>query len=203
MSRIYIAGPMTGLPDFNFPAFHAAAAAWRAMGWEVMNPAEAFHGAQDLAYREYVRHDIDVIRTCDAIALLDGWDGSNARGSVWEWAIATKILGIPALDAGLPVTPTDIAEERETLLAEANRIVNGPRQKDYGHPLDDFSKTAQMWGPIFADGIVTAEKVALAMICVKVSRLLNTPAHHDSQVDIAGYIQTYEMVIRERARRAA
>ena len=38
--RIYIAGPMTGLPALNFPAFHAAASALRALGHQVVNPAE-------------------------------------------------------------------------------------------------------------------------------------------------------------------
>ena len=196
MARIYIAGPMTGLPEFNFPAFHAAADAWRANGWQVENPAESFGGATTLPYREYVAHDMELIRACDAMAMLDGWDGPNARGSVWEREIAL-MLGKKVYPACACVAPPPA----ETLLAEADRIVNGPRQRDYGHPLDDFSKTAQMWAPIFADGKVTAEKVALAMIGVKMSRLLNTPTHHDSQVDIAGYIQTYEMVVRERARR--
>lgn len=94
------------------------------------------------------------------------------------------------------------ATKRESLLQEAHRLVNGPRQNDYGHPLDDFTKTAQMWSAIFGVG-VTAEQVALAMVCVKLSRLLNTPTHHDSQVDIAGYIQTYAMVVEERRRRGA
>lgn len=40
MNRIYIAGQMTGFPDLNFPAFHAAAREWRAKGWHVENPAE-------------------------------------------------------------------------------------------------------------------------------------------------------------------
>jgi hypothetical protein len=40
MTRAYIAGPMTGLPEFNFPAFHAAAASLRARGFEVENPAQ-------------------------------------------------------------------------------------------------------------------------------------------------------------------
>ena len=90
--------------------------------------------------------------------------------------------------------------KRESVLQEADRIINGARQKDYGHPFDDFSKTAKRWETIFGVS-VTPEQVALAMIDVKMSRLLNTPDHRDSQVDIGGYIGTYEMVCRERAKR--
>jgi len=36
----YISGPMTGLPEHNFPAFNAAAAYYRERGFEVINPAE-------------------------------------------------------------------------------------------------------------------------------------------------------------------
>ena len=38
--RVYISGPMSGLPELNFPAFHAAAASLRAKGLDVVNPAE-------------------------------------------------------------------------------------------------------------------------------------------------------------------
>ena len=38
--RIYVAGPMTGHPQLNFPAFHTEAARLRALGYEVVNPAE-------------------------------------------------------------------------------------------------------------------------------------------------------------------
>jgi hypothetical protein len=39
-SRVYLAGPMTGLPEFNYPAFNAEAARLRALGYQVENPAE-------------------------------------------------------------------------------------------------------------------------------------------------------------------
>lgn len=79
----------------------------------------------------------------------------------------------------------------------ANELVNGDRQNVYGHPFDDFSKTAALWSVIF--GIpVSAEQVALAMIMVKISRLLNTPDHRDSIVDIAGYAETLDKVNQER-----
>lgn len=103
--RVYIAGPMTGLPDWNFPAFNWAAAEWRAAGWEVLNPAEAFDGDTNRPYVEYVEHDIELLKTCDAIAMLRGWDGENARGSVWERAIAQHFLGLKVYDADKPVPP--------------------------------------------------------------------------------------------------
>jgi nucleoside 2-deoxyribosyltransferase len=105
MSKVYIAGPMTGLPEWNFPAFLKAAAEWRAAGWEVLNPAEAFGGDTERPYREYVEHDIELLQSCDAIAMLRGWDSEGARGSVWEWAVARKLLGIPTFEADKPVAP--------------------------------------------------------------------------------------------------
>ena len=41
-NRVYVAGPMTGIAEHNFPAFNAAAASLRAAGWHVENPAD--HG---------------------------------------------------------------------------------------------------------------------------------------------------------------
>ena len=42
---VYLSGPMTGLPDLNFPAFHAAADKLRSQGVQVVNPAEPDHRA--------------------------------------------------------------------------------------------------------------------------------------------------------------
>ena len=87
----------------------------------------------------------------------------------------------------------------ESVLAEADRIVDGDRQTDYGHPLDDFGKAALMWTAILGVD-VTPEQVALCMCAVKISRQCNRPKR-DNLVDLAGYAKTCQMVIDERARR--
>lgn len=73
--KIYLAGPMTGLPEHNHPLFHAEAARLRALGHEVVNPAEEAPD-QLMAWIDCMLIDIPVLMKCDAIALLPGWDGS-------------------------------------------------------------------------------------------------------------------------------
>jgi hypothetical protein len=87
----------------------------------------------------------------------------------------------------------------ESILEEAQRLVHGDRGDDYGHPLDDFARTAQIWTAIL--GVeVTAEQVGLCMIGVKISRQCNRPKR-DNMVDAAGYAETVQMCIHERGRR--
>lgn len=88
MKRIYVAGPMTGIQDFNFPAFHAAADRLRAMGYHVENPAD--HGVIDgHEWADYMRMDIGQLVTCEAIFMLPGWEQS--KGATLEHHIATAI----------------------------------------------------------------------------------------------------------------
>jgi hypothetical protein len=85
------------------------------------------------------------------------------------------------------------------ILEEANKLVNGDRQASYGHPIDDFTRTAKMWSAILGHE-VTAEQVGLCMCAVKISRQVNRPKR-DNMVDIAGYAATVEMVLEEKYRR--
>lgn len=69
----------------------------------------------------------------------------------------------------------------------------GPRQNDYGHPRANFERTARLWnGYLFAlrggdAPLLKPEDVAHMMVLLKMARLMQTPAHRDSWVDIAGY----------------
>lgn len=83
--RVYVAGPMTGLPQLNFPAFNDAAARLRAAGYFVVNPAE-INADPTAAWEACMRADIRALVTCDVIALLPGW--ANSRGATLERHIA-------------------------------------------------------------------------------------------------------------------
>jgi hypothetical protein len=74
--RVYIAGPMTGIPQFNFPAFDALAASLREQGWDVVSPAEM--------------DDPESRRA--AMASPDGAPGSgSSRGETWGDFLARDV----------------------------------------------------------------------------------------------------------------
>ncbi len=108
--KFYVAGPMTGIPDLNFPAFHAKAAELRAQGYVVINPAEINGGEDELVacakmtpeellehWRKCMRKDIAAVCGCDGIAMLDGW--TRSKGATLEHHVA-KSLGLLVLEAG-------------------------------------------------------------------------------------------------------
>lgn len=108
--RVYLSGPMTSYPEFNYPAFHSAAAALREAGLEVYNPAE-YAGALDTSGMsghespEETGFDLRVAfadstgwicTQADAVAVLPGWAGS--RGARAEVGLADAI-GLVVFDA--------------------------------------------------------------------------------------------------------
>ncbi|CAM8627387.1 Protein of unknown function DUF4406 [Comamonadaceae bacterium] len=82
LRKIYVAGPMTGLPDFNYPAFHAAAATLRDMGHTVLNPAENPTPPCG-TWQGYMRM---ALAQCDCVVLLPGW--ADSRGALIERKLA-------------------------------------------------------------------------------------------------------------------
>lgn len=97
MKRVYLAGPMTGYPELNFPAFHREAARLRATGLDVVNPAE-INVDPAAGWVECMRADIRELVTCDGIALLPGWEKS--KGATLEHHIASALgLAVVSLEA--------------------------------------------------------------------------------------------------------
>ena len=97
MRKIYVSGPMTGLPDLNFPAFFEAESRWRKLGWEVFNPARNFGGDITRPRHVYMREDIGLVLKADAITMLPGWE--NSDGAKLEHAVVLAI-GLPVLELG-------------------------------------------------------------------------------------------------------
>lgn len=91
----------------------------------------------------------------------------------------------------------------ETVLQEAQRIVEGARQKDYGTPMENWSATAAIWNVILKKKLtepLTAEEAAMCMVGVKLARLANGITR-DSLVDLPGYARVIEMIIEERTQK--
>lgn len=86
---VYLSGPMTGLPEYNYPAFNAAARRLRSMGYFVFNPAESFDGDTSRPREDYMRKDIEMLLQADMVALLPGWERS--KGVAVELAVATSL----------------------------------------------------------------------------------------------------------------
>jgi hypothetical protein len=88
---VYVAGPMTGYPDWNHPAFFNMAARLRCAGYKVISPAELHEPADDTPWDWYLRRDLVELVKCTRIVLLPGWQDS--KGAQLEHHIA-KALGV-------------------------------------------------------------------------------------------------------------
>lgn len=100
MKRVYVAGPMTGLKDQNYPAFAAESARLRELGYEVVSPAELNAGLEHEGWVACMKRDIPAMLTCDMVQLLPGW--LKSRGATIEVNLARE-LGILVVSPYLPL----------------------------------------------------------------------------------------------------
>lgn len=113
---VYVAGPMQGIPNFNFPRFNAVARAFRQAGHRVFNPAEKDierHGGANISagnangslaeakanhgfsLRQALHDDLDFITLeANAIAMLPGWEKSNGAQAEHRTAVALQSEGM-------------------------------------------------------------------------------------------------------------
>jgi hypothetical protein len=150
----------------------------------------------ELGHATWLEVDRPWVLASDAVLRLPG----ISPGADMEVAWATE--------AGIPVVHS--LDELEavlhpTILEEAQRLVYGDRERAYGHPREDFGRTAQMWSALFGHPF-RASDVPLAMICVKLAREMHGHKR-DNLTDIAGYAaaldRLYEGVTgRDRGRPA-
>jgi hypothetical protein len=212
--KVYIAGPMRGVPGYNYDAFNAAAKRWRDAGHEVYNPAEtdAVSGVsqhappEPMLVRALMITGLTNLASCNAIALLPGWESSRGVGAELGLALALDPpLWVFDAETMQPIDPiarlgSAMDDDEQTILQEAEKLVDGDRREAYGHPFDDYSRTATLWSQVLGHA-VTVEQAIMCMICVKLSRECNRHGR-DNLVDIAGYAACLDDVHAERARRA-
>lgn len=122
--KVYVAGPMTGIPQFNFPAFEAVATDLRARGFEVVSPAElddpesraaalasedgdpaAYNSVTGETWGDLLARDVKLIADggIEAIVVLPGWESS--RGARLETFVANVLCGLPVYRYGLELLP--------------------------------------------------------------------------------------------------
>lgn len=91
--KVYISGPMTGIPDLNRKAFDEAEKKLTLAKCYVANPHKI--DAPHDTYESHMAADIRELTYCDAIYLLPGW--TESRGAMAEYAVA-QVLGLLRID---------------------------------------------------------------------------------------------------------
>jgi hypothetical protein len=196
---IYICGPMTGIENLNHPAFFEAESRLKEQGYTVINPAaideelglDPHQGVMDPEFlKKVAQRDLEAVITCDGIVLLPNWEGS--KGAKAELAVAQW------LDKKVYIYPAMVEYGKESILDTAKRLTSNDRQKDYGHPRDNFRRIADLWNMYLLnrrnpETEISIEDVAWMMVLLKIGRDLNKPTL-DNLVDSVGYIRTLAMV---------
>jgi hypothetical protein len=114
----YLAGPMRGLPEFNFPEFHKQTAWLRANGWQVFSPAErdeadeALNGdwgisAAGKGLDYFMQYDLAAVCQTSAVVVMPGWEES--QGARLEASTAVEV-GHPVFEIVLDETGARMLE---------------------------------------------------------------------------------------------
>ncbi len=89
MNKLYLSGPMTGIPNYNHELFDRVAAEFRHVGFDVCSPAEFFDGDITRERHEYMREAFKYLLEADTVVILPGWEGS--KGARLEIMVAQEL----------------------------------------------------------------------------------------------------------------
>lgn len=67
------------------------------------------------------------------------------------------------------------------------------RAEIYSHPYPNHKRIAELW-TAYLEHPITPFQVSVMQILVKISRIVETPGHYDSLLDIAGYARVANMI---------
>lgn len=90
------------------------------------------------------------------------------------------------------IHPSSYPDDASNVLLEAQKIVNGKRQEDYGDRKQSFARIAKLWSS-YLNIDVSSQDVVNMMILLKVSRA-KTSFKRDNLIDIAGYAYCSELI---------
>lgn len=129
-------------------------------------------------------------------------ESSNSVVVKWDSGLSagTSDGGFSVGESSLIIIDAAPREENSTgeiqsVLDIAKKICYGDRNIDYGDPYDDYVKTAAFFSLILGSE-VKPHQAAMMMICVKLSRLMHDPTKRDSIVDVAGYADVLDRIVR-------
>lgn len=136
--RVYLAGPMTGIPQFNIPAFDNEALRLRAVNVDVVSPAEldGFEMRQHLlksatgsvedypegmTWGQFLGRDIELLVDdgIEAVVVLPGWE--NSKGARLETFVASAIMGLDVIRT-LPEEQVPIGHDGELFFETVPRL---------------------------------------------------------------------------------
>ena len=200
-SMVYLSGPITGVKDYkkNFKRAKELVAGTSLHYYDhIFDPSLSFNGNEDLRWDTYMRYDIMQLCKCHSIVLLPDWETS--KGAQIEYMVACD-LGLNIYEINEDYTHiAPYVEEAEVTKEEpqspcliAHSLVNGPRGEAYGHPYDDYARTARLFFDMTGKHLTVTEAVKF-MICVKLSREANKHGR-DNLIDVVGYVECLAKVI--------
>lgn len=186
MADAYIAGPVTGMPDYNSEAFNEAAAYFRKIGYNIINPLENFGGDRDRPYEDYIQLGVEQAQSVRWVFVLPGWETSpgarrevqaalnrgvtvfpyfreRARGNRCGW---DKILTVPGMAPVVSEAPS-VFESYLNKMQEIHRA----KRADYtggGDILHNYRTSAKLAGITVGTGMFArmCEKIVRLSVCL-------------------------------------
>jgi hypothetical protein len=211
---VYLAGPMSGLPEHNFPEFKRAAITLRQRGYEVVSPVEMDEDdgfdsvsapgvvAGSDVWSRFLARDVKIVadERIDAVVVLPGWEFS--RGAQLEVHVARElgkpVLLYPTLEPALP-DRHPASDRFHSILRELGDLHNR-KQRDYGRDDDPFAnvRAANEWGvPEWVGAMVRAtDKVRRLQTFASRGTLANEGVI-DAFRDLAVYAVIAEVLFEE------
>ncbi len=206
--KIYISGPMTGYPDYNYPAFFKAEENLKKEysyilnypNIKILNPARIDDDESEKFTKKrsyYMLKSIEMLLDATHIFVLPEWNRS--KGAKLEIALANEFnlgfLGTPIsyYEIESIIGEIDSTHDESNIFDIAKKLVSNDRQKQYGPPEQHLTDVGRIWGALLQIEDISPQKVALMMTGLKLARETFCPKK-DNRVDAIGYLYITDLL---------